>query len=237
MKDYSKYIKSEYGFIIDIKTNIEENTIEVTTSKSKKGEPHVYVLTKENLEKLYQRLENQYKLLINNQFRILEDHKNERKRKTKWIDIIAFAGLALTAIVSFVSFIQAMFLLILSSSILLGKHFIEKNQENKFKEELETYKYYLENRKNIESQDKKDNNITININTKTNNELVDNQELVNQQLIDETFNIGLMDKISLKQLKEILLRYKISKALEEEQYFHIEEQEETKTKSKSLFKK
>lgn len=235
MKDYSKYIKSEYGFIIDIKTNIEENTIEVTTSKSKKGEPHVYVLTKENLEKLYQRLENQYKLLINNQFRILEDHKNERKRKTKWIDIIAFAGLALTAIVSFVSFIQAMFLLILSSSILLGKHFIEKNQENKFKEELETYKYYLENRKNIESQDKKDNNITININTKTNNELVDNQELVNQQLIDETFNIGLMDKISLKQLKEILLRYKISKALEEDQYFHIEEQEETK--KRALFKK
>lgn len=235
MKDYSKYIKSEYGFIIDIKTNIEENTIEVTTSKSKKGEPHVYVLTKENLEKLYQRLENQYKLLINNQFRILEDHKNERKRKTKWIDIVAFAGLALTAIVSFVSFIQAMFLLILSSSILLGKHFIEKNQENKFKEELETYKYYLENRKNIESQDKKDNNITININTKTNNELVDNQELVNQQLIDETFNIGLMDKISLKQLKEILLRYKISKSLEEDQYFHIEEPEETK--KRALFKK
>lgn len=235
MKDYSKYIKSEYGFITDIKTNIEENTIEVTTSKSKKGEPHVYVLTKENLEKLYERLENQYKLLINNQFRILEDHKNERKRKTKWIDIVGFAGLALTAFVSFVSFIQAMFLLILSSSILLGKHFIEKNQENKFKEELETYKYYIENRKNIESQDKKDNNITININTKTNNELVDNQELVNQQLIDETFNIGLMDKISLKQLKEILLRYKISKSLEEEQYFHIEEQEETK--KRALFKK
>ena len=235
MKDYSKYIKSEYGFITDIKTNIEENTIEVTTSKSKKGEPHIYVLTKENLEKLYERLENQYKLLINNQFRILEDHKNERKRKTKWIDIVGFAGLALTVIVSFVSFIQAMFLLILSSSILLGKHFIEKNQENKFKEELETYKYYIENRKNIESQDKKDNNITININTKTNNELVDNQELVNQQLIDETFNIGLMDKISLKQLKEILLRYKISKSLEEDQYFHIEEEQETK--KRALFKK
>lgn len=235
MKDYSKYIKSEYGFITDIKTNIEENTIEVTTSKSKKGEPHIYVLTKENLEKLYERLENQYKLLINNQFRILEDHKNERKRKTKWIDIVGFAGLALTVMVSFVSFIQAMFLLILSSSILLGKHFIEKNQENKFKEELETYKYYLENRKKIESQDKKDNNITININTKTNNELVDNQELVNQQLIDETFNIGLMDKISLKQLKEILLRYKISKSLEEDQYFHIEEEQETK--KRALFKK
>ena len=235
MKDYSKYIKSEYGFIIDIKTNIEENTIEVTTSKSKKGEPHVYVLTKENLEKLYERLENQYKLLINNQFRILENYQQERKRKTKWIDIVAFAGLALTAFVSFVSFTQAILLLIIFSSILLGKHFIEKNQENKFKEELETYKYYIENRKNIESQDKKDNNITININTKTNNELVDNQELVNKELIDETFNIGLMDKISLKQLKEILLRYKISKSLEEDQYFHIEEEQETK--KRALFKK
>ena len=236
MKDYSKYIKSEYGFITNIKTNIEENTIEVTTSKSKKGQPHTYVLTKENLEKLYKRLENQYQIIINNQYRILEDYKKERKIKNTLINIIGYTGLFLTVIAPLMQHLtQAIILLISSSSILLGNHFIEKNKEKKFKEELETYDYYIENRKNIESLDKKDNNITININTKTNNELAENQELVNQQLIDETFNIGLMDKISLKELKEILLRYKISKSLEEEQYFHIDE--ELETKKRALFKK
>ena len=42
MKDYSKYIKSEYGFITNIDTNIENKTIEVTTSKTKKRKPHIY---------------------------------------------------------------------------------------------------------------------------------------------------------------------------------------------------
>jgi hypothetical protein len=102
MKDYSKYIKSEYGFILDVKANMSEGTIEVTTSKTKKGQPLVYTLTKENLEKFYKRLENQYSLLIENKDKIVEDYKNDTKNKFMWIDILSYTILMVSALCSIV---------------------------------------------------------------------------------------------------------------------------------------
>ena len=52
MKDYSEFIRENYGFITSIKPNLETKTIEVYTSKSKKDRPHVYELNRENIKKL-----------------------------------------------------------------------------------------------------------------------------------------------------------------------------------------
>lgn len=239
MKDYSKYIKNEYGFILDIKTNIDEKKIEVVTSKTKKGQPLVYELTKENLEKFYKRLETQYSLLIENKDKVFEDYKKDIKNKFFWIDIVSYTILFVSALYSIVSIIPALVGFVIGSTVLISKYGVQKHNEKQLENQFEAYEFYIENRKAIEELESKDSNITYNVDTRTNNELVDNQALANENLIDSVFDIQLMDKISLKQLREILLRYRITKALEEEQYFYMEEEnkEEESKKIRTLFEK
>lgn len=238
MKDYSKYIKSEYGFITNIDTNIENKTIEVTTSKTKKGKPHVYKLNQENIKKLYNRLENQYKILIENKDEILEKINKEIESKTQWIQYIGCAIIVLITARMIIDGIISMKIsttigLIAGEAMIYGPLAAIKQNKKSFNSMIETYKYYLANRHEIEALVRHDENILSNVNDKTYEEIENNQKLRGKNITQEIFDIQFMDKISLKQLKEIISNYQISKALEEEQYFYIEEEKTSKSRKRS----
>lgn len=228
MKDYSEFIKSEYGFITNIDIDKENNCIKVMTSKSKKGQPHIYVLTKERLDELYERLTNQYKLLIKNSEEIYEKENEGSKTLSSVFQIICISIAMVLCIIALISGKLIPVLLSLGiSSICIGINKISKNKQKNFNEMIEMYKFYLENRNEIEEYIKKDLNIQSQIKDKTTNIISTNEELQNEELIDSIYDINLMDKVSLKELKNMLLRYKISKALDEEPYFECESSIET----------
>lgn len=226
MKDYSEFMKNEYGFITNINIDKENNCIEVMTSKSKKGEPHIYNLTKENLNKLYKRLENQYKLLIENSEEIYENNKNKKLLVSTFITACIITSLILSAISLFLTKLLPLLLSVVLSLTCISVYEILKNQQKKYKEMIELYKFYLENSKEMEEYIKKDLNIQSQIKDKTAEVISLNEELQNEELIDNIYDINLMDKLSLKELKNMLLRYKISKALDEEPYYESESLEE-----------
>lgn len=235
MNDYSKYIKSEYGFITDINPIVEENIIEVTTSKTKKGKPHVYELNKENIQKLFSRLEKQYELLIKNKDKILDKMNKEIRTKTKWLEpagtilfIISLFALFLATIPSLIGFLLAG-TMYFSSEILVAKH------TKSFKNMIETYQYFIEHRHEIETLAKEDENIINEADEETLFELDESQKLVDAKLAEELFSIQLIDKMSLSQLKEMKLRYQISKSLKEDQYYYTtEEEENSKTEQDNI---
>jgi len=239
MNDYSKYIKSEYGFITNIETNIENKTIEVTTSKTKKGQPHIYDLNKENIQKLYHRLENQYRILIENKDEILENITKETDKKFSWIFKLGFGILILTLATSIICMFTSDLLLLIPQIIgaLFGGglvycfNSIVTKKEKSLNRIISTYKYYLDNRKEMEQKVREDENILSYIDTKTNDLILENQLLIAKNLTDELFDIQFMDKIPVEQLEEMIERYQISKSLEEEQYFYIEKEPVEEEKS------
>lgn len=229
MKDYSEFIKEEHGFITSIKPNSETKTIEVMTSMSKKGEPHVYTLTKENLERLYTRLEKQYKLLIENKDSILNQQEAKREKKLKAADI---AGVGVSAALLLTAFFapELNFLFIVCPIPTIGAFtstFIAKSKFRKdFNDMIETYNYFITNKAEIESLAKTDENITSIISVDSYNKLKKSEQLVEEKITDKQYTIQLIDTLSLKDLREISLRYKISKALDSDPYFEIEQPEE-----------
>lgn len=229
MKDYSEFIKEEHGFITSIKPNLETKTIEVMTSMSKKGEPHVYTLTKENIQRLYTRLEKQYKLLIENKDSILNQLESKREKKLKIADF-ASVGVSIALLLTAFFAPELNFLFIVSPIPTIGAFtstFISKSKFRKdFNDMIETYNYFITNKEEIESLAKTDENVTKVITVDSYQKLKKSEKLVNEKLTDEQYTIQLIDNLSLKDLKEISLRFKISKALATDPYFHIEQPEE-----------
>ena len=83
MKDYSNFIN---GFIT--KYEIKDNKILIYTPHTKKNEPVVKPLTKDNLKKCEDRLENQYKMIAEHQEEIIKfNNKKVEKYLTIWIII------------------------------------------------------------------------------------------------------------------------------------------------------
>jgi ATP-dependent Lon protease len=103
---------------------------------------------------------------------------------------------------------------------------------------MQTYETYLKERKSLEALSKEDKNITNSLNRQTTSRIQTNEELQEQGIIQDVFNIDFMDKTSLKQLQEMLTKYQISKSLQERQVFvnpnEIEPQEENEEKPKRL---
>jgi len=229
MKDYSEFIKEEHGFITSIKPNLETKTIEVMTSMSKKGEPHVYTLTKENIQRLYTRLEKQYKLLIENKDSILNGLESKREMKLKIAD---FTGIGLSVVLILTAFLapELNFLFAVGLLPAIGTITSTITIRTKFKKDfndmIETYNYFINNKEEIESLAKTDENVTSIISVDSHNKLKKSEQLVEEKLTDEQYTIQLIDNLSLKDLREISLRYKISKALDSEPYFKIEQPEE-----------
>ena len=218
MKNYSNFIN---GFIS--KYEIKDGQILIYTPITKKNEPYIMPETKENIDYVESRLEKQYKLIIKNQEEIL---KYNHTRNFKLLGI--YAG---------ITFISMIFLLILLGSsiltttingILLSSvfafNYINNRAEKRFKDEIKQYKRYMEHNKQIEEAAKKDNNITKYLSKKTISKIEDKQKLKEQESIDCVYNIDLMDKMSLEDLKKLLTRYKLYMSLKEEQNFKVPQQ-------------
>ena len=163
MKDYSEFIRLPEGFITSIKPILETKTIEVLTSMSKKNQPHVYTLTKENLERLYTRLEKQYKLLIENKDSILKELSTKRENKLKIADITS-VGVSVALLLTAFFAPELNFLFVAGLVPAVGTITTTIISRNKFKKDfndmIETYNYFINNKEEIESLAKADENIT-----------------------------------------------------------------------------
>ena len=218
MKNYSNFIN---GFISSYE--IKDGEILIHTPFIKKNEPIRKTLTKENIEKIEGRLENQYNMIIKNQEEIIKF--NNRKILPLVIFLIV-AGASITAM-SFIlygtTFISRIVLGSYLASFIMGGY-IKDKKDKKFRHELKDYLKYINNRDKIEVFAEKDKNVTAYLNEDTLSKIEENEKLKQQGTIDSVYNIDLMDKMSLKELKKLLLRYRLSESLEEEQNFRIPEQ-------------
>ena len=229
MKDYSKFMN---GFITNYE--IKDNQILIYTPLTKKDEPIRRPYTKENLQKYEERLENQYNIIITNQEEIIKfNSKKISKYLTAWI-IISSVMTTASFILLGATLIPRLILGFSLASIFTTKCAIEM-KENNFRNELKQYVKYMKNRKNIEELAKKDENVTAYLNQETLTMIEENEKLKQQGTIDSTYNIDLMDKMSLKELRKLLLRYHLSESIETEQRFRIPEQT-SKCKTKKLTK-
>ena len=229
---YSKYIESKDGFVVDYsvtpQTNdelIEENNyirnstennrlLLVWTPSTRLSRPYVEDATKERVAYFENRHQYQYQLIFDNKDEIIK----RNKRKTRGIIYpLSVILLTLSFILRGLS-LPLLFTMGLSftgvSLIALGEIAIVLVTEN-FENKLRTYQEYIYNSKKLEERSKKDQNITRYLNEET-KELIKEQATLQQDgYIDNIYNTHLMDSMSLKELKELLLRYKMSQALEE----------------------
>lgn len=233
MKDYSKYIPSSYGFITKLEIVGEE--VHVWTPATKKSEPHKYPVSE--LPRLQKRLENQYNLIIKNK-KIIKEEVMSKAGSNILMSIIAIS--APTLLVSLILAVMESLMFLTLLAIPAAYAFVASKSLNKteasFEETMELYELYLKERKSIETLSKDDENITIHLNDKTNNRIKTNEELQQNGIISETFNIDFMDKTSLKELKKLLTKYQISKSLLEPQVFVNPNEQELPVQVKKLSK-
>lgn len=215
MKNYSNFIN---GFIN--KYEIKDEEILIYTPLTKNDEPYTMPATKENIKNIEERLENQYKLVIENQYEILKHSRSKNLMLLIIYTVVGFVSLFTILILlgssMFTSILSGIFL----SSIFGINYKIDKS-ENDLLEELKEYKRYMENRIKIEEIAEKDKNITKYLSQDTISKIEENKKLKEQNSIESVYNIDLMDKISLIDLRKILTRYKIAEALQEEQNFKL----------------
>ena len=222
MKDYSEFIMEKEGFITSIKPIIETKTIAIMTSKSQKGKPHIYELTKENIKKYYGRLEKQYNLLIENKNSILkklQEKRNKTNKKIAVAGISASAALIITGLL--LPEITLLFVLGLIPGPVTLASIIAANQKftSDFEDMIKTYEYFITHKEEIEKLSKTDPNVISNITSETTKEFKKSKQLQQENLTEEEITLQLIDRIPLKDLKIISENYRISKALETEPYF------------------
>ena len=223
MKDYSEFIRDDYGFITSINPILETKTIEVYTSKSKKDRPHIYELNRENIKKLYGRLEKQWNLLIENKDLVLKQLQEKRDKKFKIVEIGGIStSVILLLIAFFVPELNILFALGLIPGVgsILSTITARSKFRKSFEEMIETYNYFITHKEEIEALAKTDENVTRDITVNTYQKLKKSNKLLEENLTDEQYTIQLIDSLPLKDLKEMSLRYKISKALDSEPYFY-----------------
>lgn len=233
MKDYSKYIPSLYGFITKLEIVGEE--VFVWTPATKKSEPHKYPVSE--LPRLQKRLENQYKLIIENK-KVIKEEFMSKAGSNVFLSVIAVSTPILLATLILTVMESLMFLTLLAipaTFAFVSSKSLNKAEEN-FDETMQLYELYLKERKSIETLSKNDENITIHLNDKTNNRIKTNEELQQNGIISEIFNIDFMDKTSLKELKKLLTKYQISKSLLEPQVFVNPNEPEIQVTTKKLSK-
>lgn len=220
MKDYSKFIQSSYGFIT--RYEIVGDEIHIYTAETEKGEPQKMVATKENVAMVEERLENQYRMLLNNKDAIKEEtFKKVRTGLLKGFGIGFGVVLIATVIMWIMNLVfPAIFVAIaaLLGGAGLGAHILAQ-MDAKFESEMKAFKTYLEDRKSIEERSKSDDNITSYLSKKAQNKLTANNKLKKNGIITDTLNIDFMDKSDLEDLKKLISRYLISVSLGEKQYF------------------
>lgn len=235
MKDYSKYIPNSFGFIT--KLEIVGDEVHVWTPESKKGEPHKYPL--EEFARLQKRLEKQYKLIIENKESLKKDYLKKFNKVLLTVGGSIVAIMIVAALAISAKYNIPIYALLSAPVTIAAASIITRIQKgNNFDTEMQTYETYLKERKSLEALSKEDKNITNSLNRQTSSRIQTNEELQEQGIIQDVFNIDFMDKTSLKQLQEMLTKYQISKSLQERQVFvnpnEIEPQEEKEEKPKRL---
>lgn len=229
---YAKYIKSRYGFVIDYV--LKDNQLLVHTSETKLSEPQLEEATPERFKYYEERKETQYKLIIQNQDKIIKE--NSIKART-----IIYIISALLIIASFCLTPLNIPLVYTASCFMGGVSLIALGEtaialvKDSFKSKLKTYNEYIKNCEKIEQRAKTDRNITQYLNQESVAIIKQNKTLKKHGYIENVFNIDLMDKMTLQEIRQLLLRYKISQALEETQTFNIPG-EKTKPKTRELTK-
>lgn len=249
---YSKYIPSSYGFIT--KLEIVDNVLHVYTDKTIKREPHKYPLG-DKFSKYAKRLEKQYELITEEEN--LQLIKNDLITETK--KILNTGLLVLSAPILLASGFTAIILsaiapvmigLIIEATLMVIRQLSLNKVESDFDDEMNMIKKYLKHRQDIETMSKQDINVTSNLSIDTLNRINTNQELHENHLIPEIYDITLLDDLisqqrSKSELKKLLTNYMICVALEEPQVFvnpneqqviapteyEDEEQENTHTRS------
>lgn len=229
MKDYSNFIS---GFISSYE--IKDKEILIYTPLIKKKEPIRKTLTKDNLKKCEERLENQYRMVVEHQEDII---KFKNKRNVKKLGVLILLG-AVATLLSFLSFgtiiISRMVLGMYIASSIAGSVMIEL-KENNFRKELKQYVKYMKNRKRIEDLATIDKNVTTYLKDETLSLIEENKKLNQQGTIDSVYNVDLMDKMSSKELEKLLLRFHVCESIESEQQFRIPEHN-SKSKTKKLIR-
>lgn len=214
MKDYSKYIKSALGFIL--KYEIKDGIIYVYTAKSKKGEPHEYPATKENIEYFENRLEDQYQMVIENK-KLITFSELSKIRSTYLIGGVAFTLSMILFALGGVVIPTITTILSVSSLILSGV--FNQIYKNDLKE-LKVFEKFMKEKENLE-ENINNPNLTKYLKQETLDKIEENQTLKDNRLISNVFNIDFMDKVSLEELKNLLLRYEIDKNFHKDQRFVI----------------
>lgn len=227
MKDYSNFIN---GFIS--KYEIVDDKILIYTPLTKKNEPQTKPLTKENLKKCEERLENQYRLIIENQDEIIKYNRNRKNTLLAASLGVSVATYFMLLIIFGANLLTGIALLTSLSIGLFGTLAVNESEKN-FKKELAQYELYMKERRQIQHQAFNDENVLTYLSDDTREKVNESYKLCQQGMTDLTFNIDLMDKMSLKDLKKLLLRYKISQSLEEEQTFKVPSNNCSKTLKKT----
>lgn len=220
MKDYSQFFKniessdidSAYGFIT--KLEVVGGEVHVWTPLTKKGEPHKYPLDK--ISHFLKRLEKQYKEIIDNQDVVKKAHMKKTGNIIKAIVISTILPLmAIGATIMAIESTTIGLIVLIASPVLgtiLGTTSYAKEKE-KFDEEMSIYECFITKRKDIESLSKTDENVTANLQKKTKNIIKTKEELKNNGVISQTYDIDLMDKAELKEIKKLITNYNGSKSL------------------------
>ena len=90
---------------------------------------------------------------------------------------------------------------------------------------------YIKKAESISKLAKKDKNITRHLSRDAQELIRANKDLAAQGLIDEVFNVGLMDKMNPKDLKELLTRYQVSVKLYQTQVFRTPNETKKRTRT------
>ena len=233
MKDYSNFIQTPYGFIR--KYEIVDNQLFVYTSENEKGKPHIYTATKENISYIDERLGNQYRLILKNR-RIIKDEF--MKKKSGVARNIGITLLIISLLIGIITSLGLGWALPMLISGLAGFVFtvsgnaIADHMETKFDEELDLYQEYLNNREKISVKKDQDTNVTRYLSDNAANNIKEKEQLRNSGLIEIPFDIDFMDKIKLKDLRNLLTSYYICEDLKRRQSFLVPEAYKTKTKKR-----
>ena len=199
MDDYSKFISNPSEFLIGYK--IKNGEIIVNTKKRKIQK---YKATKSKIKYYENILEKQYQTIISNQDKILQSKIDVRMAVYSVIAMILCISSALS---SEFSDILGMFLCGTSIFSLIICALDNVIYTRKFKSKMKIYADFLNKRNNIEKTFELDKTVIEKLSNESIKNIRYNMELKEQRLIDNIFNIELMDKTTLKDLRNILCIY------------------------------
>ena len=210
MDDYSKYFEKPSEFVNNYE--IENDEIVINTKNTDQGSIRRKQATKTRIKYYEKKLEHQYKTIIRKQEKILQDKINIKT-------IIYYAITVTICILSIISssFSDILGMLLCGTSILT---LLISSIDNaiftiRFKSKLNLYEVFIREKKQIEKTYESNQNITKGLSPKSLNILNHNRDLKERNLIDSIFNIDLMDKISLQDLRKIIYAYSSHECLSE----------------------